>query len=139
MEFTRLTDFIGAYGLWLGMGSLAMFVISLATIPLIVSHIPADYFTHQGRQRLSRSNHHPILRLLLAGAKNLLGATLLLAGFIMLFTPGQGLLTILLGLIIMNYPGEYQLERWIIQKPPIFKAVNALRIKREKEPLLAPE
>jgi len=135
----QLLVFFEDYGLWVAIGSVAMFVISLASMPFIVAQIPIDYFTHQGRHRMSQSNHHPIIRLLLAGLKNILGAILLMAGFIMLFTPGQGLLSILFGLMIMNYPGKYQLECWIIRKPVIFNAVNAMRTKQDKEPLLPPE
>jgi len=135
----QLLVFFEDYGLWVAIGSVAMFVISLASMPFIVAQIPIDYFTHQGRHRMSQSNHHPIIRLLLAGLKNILGAILLMAGFIMLFTPGQGLLSILFGLMIMNYPGKYQLECWIIRKPVIFNAVTAMRTKQDKEPLLPPE
>lgn len=135
----QLNVFFEAYGWWVAIGSVAMFVISLASIPFIVAQIPVDYFTHHGRLRLSQSNHHPIIRLLLAGFKNLLGIILLVAGFIMLFTPGQGLLSILFGLMIMNYPGKYKLECRIIHKPAIFKVVNSMRAKQGKKPLLPPE
>ena len=135
----QLLIFFETYGLWIAIGSMAMFVISLASMPFIVAQIPTDYFTHHGRQRMSQSNQHPITQLLLAGLKNMLGAILLVAGFIMLFTPGQGLLSILFGLMIMNYPGKYQLECWIIHKPVIFHAVNNMRKKQSREPLLPPE
>jgi len=135
----QLLVFFDAYGLWVAISSVVMFVISLASMPFIVAQIPVDYFTHHGRHRMSQSNHHPIIQLLLAGLKNMLGAILLAAGFIMLFTPGQGLLSILFGLMIMNYPGKYQLECWIIRKPLIFNAVNTMREKQDREPLLPPE
>jgi len=57
----------------------------------------------------------------------------------MLFTPGQGLLSILFGLMIMNYPGKYRLECWIIRKPLIFSTVNAMREKQDQPPFLEPE
>ncbi len=135
----QLLVFFEAYGLWVAIGSVAMFIISIASMPFIVAQIPADYFTHHGRHRLSQSNHHPAIRLALAGLKNMLGAILLVAGFIMLFTPGQGLLSILFGLMIMNYPGKYQLECWIVRKPVIFNAVNTMREKQDKPHLLPPE
>lgn len=131
--------FIETWNVWIVAASLAMFAVSIATVPWLVSTLPADYFTHRGRLRMSRSNHHPVIRLTLTALKNLFGAVMLLVGFIMLFTPGQGSLTILFGLIIMNYPGKYRLERWIIGKPAIFKTVNSLRARQGKEPLLPPE
>lgn len=135
----QLYAFFEAFGWWVAIGSVAMFVISLASIPFIVARIPVDYFTHHGRHRMSQSNHHPIIRLLLAGLKNMLGTVMLVAGIIMLFAPGQGLLTILFALMIMNYPGKYQLECWIIRRPAIFNVVNSMRAKQNKEPLHPPE
>jgi hypothetical protein len=70
------------------------------------------------------------------GIKNLLGIIFLCAGFLMLFLPGQGLLTLLVGLMIMNYPGKYALERWLIQRPFVLPAVNWLRAKYDHPPLL---
>jgi len=135
----QLWGFFETYGLWVAAGSIAMFVISLAAMPFIVARIPVNYFTHHGRHRMSQSNHHPVIRLLLAGLKNILGAILLVAGFIMLFTPGQGILSMLFGLMIMNYPGKYRLECWIINKPMIFDTVNRMRARQDREPLLPPE
>jgi len=137
--WTPMLEFFDVWGLWVAVASVAMFVISLAAMPFIVARIPVDYFTHHGRHRMSQSSHHPLIALLLTGFKNLLGVILLIAGLIMLFTPGQGLLSILFGLMIMNYPGKYKLECWIIQKPLIFNAVNSMRKKQGQSPLLDPE
>jgi len=137
--FTIISEFFEVWGWWIAIGSVAMFVISLAAMPFIVARIPVDYFTHHGRHRMSQSLHHPIIELLLVVLKNLPGAVLLIAGVIMLFTPGQGLLSILFGLMIMNYPGKYRLECWIIRKPLIFSAVNGMREKQGEPPLQEPE
>jgi len=137
--WTYISEFFDVWGWWVAAGSIAMFVISLAAMPFIVARIPEDYFTHHGRHRMSQSSRHPFVELILVILKNLLGAVLLVAGFIMLFTPGQGLLSILFGLMIMNYPGKYRLECWIIRKPLIFSTVNAMREKQGELPLTAPE
>ncbi len=133
--------FFHDYGWWIAVGSFIMFVVSIATIPLILARIPVDYFTIAGhqRQRLQHKQRHPILRLFLACIKNTLGALLLTVGIIMLFTPGQGLLSILFGLMIMNYPGKYRLECSIIRKPIIFNAINVMREKQDHPPLLHPD
>ena len=62
-----------------------------------------------------------------AGIKNLLGAVLTVAGLLMLFLLGQGLVMLLVGLMIMNYPGKFALERRLIQCPHILPTVNWLR------------
>jgi len=135
----QLTAFFEAWAWWLLAASVVMFIISLAAMPLIVARIPEDYFTHHGRHRMAQNNHGLIKGIILAGLKNMFGAILLLAGFIMLFTPGQGLLSILFGLMIMNYPGKYQLECWMIRKPVVFRTLNFMRAKQGKAPLLQPE
>ena len=42
-------------------------------------------------------------------ARNVVGAIVVLAGLIMLVTPGQGILTIIAGLAIMDFPGRDRL------------------------------
>ena len=45
----------------------------------------------------------------------------------MLFIPGQGLLTIAIGLLLVDFPGKYRLERWLISRRPIIRVVNWMR------------
>jgi len=132
-------DFFTEYAVWVFIISLLSFIIGLISMPMLVARIPVDYFSHHKRRRIASSSHHPLIQLVMTGLKNLLGAILLLAGFVMLFTPGQGLLSILFGLMIMNYPGKYWLESWIINRPLVFSTVNSLREKQGQPPLLAPE
>lgn len=133
--------FLHDYGLWLAIASFIMFVISIASIPFILARIPVDYFTITGHQRLrqQKKHQHLALQLMMACIKNLLGALLISIGIVMLFTPGQGLLSILIGLMIMNYPGKFRLECSIIRKPLIFDAINSMRKKKNSPPLLPPE
>jgi len=123
---------------WIVILSLLSFVIGLISTPFLVSRIPADYFAQHKRRALADDSHNVVIRWLLTGLKNLLGAVLMLAGIIMLVTPGQGLLSILFGLMIMDYPGKYRLECWIIRQPVIFRTVNGLREKLDQPPLQAP-
>ena len=137
-RLTPILNFFELYGLWIATASFVIFVISLASIPYIVAAIPVDYFHYQRRHHAQDRSGHPLVRLTVVSLKNLLGAILVCAGFIMLFTPGQGLLSMLFGLMIMNYPGKYRLECWIIKRPLILKAVNKLRDRHGKPPLLPP-
>ena len=121
---------------WLGIGSAAVFIISLLSLPWLVSLIPDDYFSQQHRQATPWQQHHPAIRALLLIAKNLLGLVLLVGGIIMLVTPGQGILTIAMGLLMLDYPGKYQLERKIASTPSIKRSLNWLRSKRGKPPLI---
>jgi hypothetical protein len=132
-------DYIQEYAVWIFIISLLSLIIGFISMPMLVVRIPVDYFSHHKRHRMSNSSRHPLTRLAIVSLKNLLGAMLLIAGFVMLFTPGQGLLSILFGLMIMNYPGKYRLECWIINRPLIFSTVNTMREKQGQPPLLAPE
>jgi hypothetical protein len=49
--------------------------------------------------------------------------------------PGQGLLTILIALILLDFPGKRSLERRIIARPKVLRAVNGLRTKAGRPPL----
>lgn len=137
-SLTPIWHFFETYGTWIAISSVTIFIISIASIPYIVANIPVDYFNSRKRHKITQPDSHPLIKLIIIGTKNLIGIILVLAGIIMLFTPGQGLLSILFGLMIMNYPGKYRLERWIISRPLIWKAVNSLRQKHNKRPLEPP-
>lgn len=111
------------------------FVISLLSLPWLVARIPTDYFCHQKRHPAPLKQTHPIVRLILLLSKNLLGWVLLLGGIIMLFIPGQGLLTIAMGLLLMDYPGKFALERKIVSNPKILNGLNWFRGKAKAPPL----
>jgi hypothetical protein len=68
----------------------------------------------------------------------LLGLPVLLAGIAMLVLPGQGLLTIMIALGIMNFPGKFELEKWVVTRKGVLKAVNWIRKKSHHPPLQAP-
>lgn len=117
--------------------SLLTAVLTLALVPILITNIPADYFICEKPLKISK--HDPIINLLLKAAKNLLGAVFLCVGFVLLFLPGQGLVMMLAGLLIMNYPGKYAIERWLILRLGLLPAMNTLRIKYAKPPLISPK
>lgn len=123
--------------LWmLGAVSLLTFFGSLLVIPWLVVRIPVDYFAEEKRHVIPWSNKHPLIRWTLLILKNLVGVVFIVLGIIMLFIPGQGLLTILIGIIFLNFPGKYRLERWLIQLRGIRRTVDWLRQRAGEEPLI---
>jgi hypothetical protein len=66
------------------------------------------------------------------------GWFLVTAGVAMLFLPGQGLITLLIGLTIISFPGKHRLFRHLIRKPKLQKALNWIRAKRDKPLFLWP-
>ena len=115
---------------WLSIASLATFIGSLLALPWMVAMIPEDYFLYGNRETTTLKQRHPAIRGLLLVGKNLLGLILLCGGFLMLFMPGQGILTMAVGLLLLDYPGKYTLEKRIVSTPSVLKGLNWLRAKR---------
>ncbi len=84
---------------------------------------------------------HPFLRWSGIVVKNLLGLLLIIAGIIMAVpgVPGPGVLTILLGIMLMDFPGKRRLEHKLVSRPRVFAAINQLREKFGKPPLVLDE
>lgn len=120
----------------IGIASAVMFILSLLIVPIIIVRIPEDYFRRSERNVQPWVKHHPILRLLLITGKNLVGFVLLIMGILMLVLPGQGLLTMLFGIALIDFPRKYLLERRIIQIPSVFKSINWIRQKANRNPLV---
>ncbi|MBN2475201.1 MAG: hypothetical protein JXB62_11370 [Pirellulales bacterium] len=121
---------------WLAAASAIMFVATLILVPLVVVRIPADYFAPGRPHRTPWTDQHPIVRGFLLVAKNLLGCVFVGAGLLMLALPGQGILTIVVGIMLLNFPGKYRLERWIVARRPVLRSANWLRQRAEKAPLV---
>lgn len=115
--------------------SVFMFVGTLIAIPIILMRLPADYFDIR-KPRPWMENHHPILRLVGHIVKNVVGAIFLFAGFLMLFLPGQGVLTMLIGLSLIEFPGKRRLEAKIVGQSTVLSTINAMRAKFDKPPLI---
>jgi len=118
--------------------SIATFLATLVAIPVLLTRIPPDYFSQRRRPEMPWKHYHPILRMIALTAKNGLGVILVLAGAIMLFTPGQGIITLLIGLALIDLPGKRALERWIVCRPRVLSAINRLRARYDHPPLEDP-
>ena len=100
-----------------------------------MAQIPEDYFLSSKRKPSKWQEHKPILRLVVLFGKNIIGFSLIIGGLLMLVLPGQGLLTIVTGLLLINYPGKYKLEQKLVKIPSVFRALNWIRVKANKPPL----
>ncbi len=117
---------------WVTGSSVALGLITLVAIPMIVIRLPASYFVAGGRRHLYRQ--HPVGVIL----KNALGALLVLAGLAMLVLPGQGLLCILIGLILIDFPGKRRLEQHLIRYRAIHAPANWIRRRNQRPPFRQP-
>ncbi len=122
----------------LGSLSLMLFIFTLVALVFIVITLPEDYFTRDHRESSSLSQLHPLPWRILALLKNLLGGLFILIGIALLILPGQGALTILLGLTMTNFPGKYRLERFIVSRQTISKTLNQIRRRAHRAPLQLP-
>ena len=115
--------------------SIIFFVGSLIAIPFILVRLPADFFDIRV-PRPWMEDHHPVLRLLGHLVKNAIGAVFLFVGFLMLFLPGQGILTMLIGISMLDFPGKRKLEAMLIGRPTVLNTINGMRAKFGKPPLI---
>ena len=123
---------------WLVAGSAGLFLLTPIAVAWIVVRLPKHYFVAKRRHPPRWSRRYPALRPAVLAAKNLLGFVLVAAGMLMLVVPGQGLLTLAVGLMLMDFPGKFRLERWLVTRPPVWRAINWLRCRAGREPLERP-
>lgn len=121
------------------LGSLSIFIliISVFMMVLIISFLPEDYFKSENRNLISsvQNSRYPLLKLLVLITKNFFGILLLLSGILMLVLPGQGILTIITGLVFMDYPGKYKFERKLLKQKGVINSINWIRSRLSKPPL----
>lgn len=109
---------------------LGLGLVSLALVPLLVVRIPTDYlFAPPNPARKGRLQWAGRL------ARNLIGGVLLLLGLLMLVLPGQGVLTIIGALFVLDFPGKRRFERWLILRPRVLNGINSLRVRAGRPPL----
>ena len=116
----------------MGVLSLSFFIITLVVIPWLILQVPDDYFLQKKRHSFLGELHHPVLKILALILKNLFGAFFIILGFALLVLPGQGLLTILLGIVMIDFPGKYRLQRWFVKRHAVLNSINWLRKKGNK-------
>jgi ABC-type amino acid transport system permease subunit len=134
MEVARL---LKRGGIWWGVViSLSAAVLSFAVAVAIVVSWAPDRFNRAGPAQVGQER--PILiRVLGLVAKNLAGVVLVLLGLIMAIpgVPGQGLLTAVIGITLLNFPGKLRLERRCLQIAALRRGINRLRARWGRPPL----
>ena len=116
---------------WAAILFAAGLLVSTALVVAVLLCLSPDHFV-----RLKSTPRHLALVVL----KNLLGLLLIAAGLVLSLpgVPGQGLLTIFAGLLLLDIPGKRRLELAILRRPAIRKGVDRLRARFKKAPLLFP-
>jgi hypothetical protein len=119
---------------WVTVVSVAGVVFGLLGVSRLVCWLPSNYFMgFEDSKNLPR-----LFRPQIQIFKNLAGGTLVCLGLVMLIMPGQGLLTLFLGLAIMDFPGKRKVIRFLIRLKTIQNSLNWIRWKKGRPPFMFP-
>jgi hypothetical protein len=113
-----------------------MLVLSAGAAALFLVRLPADHFARP-RAPWGRSWGAIAKRV----SKNFAGILLIVLGLLLSIpgVPGQGILTILMGLFLVDFPGKFRIERRLLRLPRIARLVNGIRNRYGRPPLEIPE
>lgn len=117
---------------------LAATVLTLAIVAFVVVKLPAEHFVRRSGWRAAAARGAGgWLRLV---ARNLAGLALIVLGAALSLpgVPGQGVLTMLIGVMLLDVPGKRTLERWLVRRPGVLVTLNRLRARWSKPPLVPP-
>lgn len=118
------------------MASLLMLVGSAAALPRVVARLPEDWFVRPPRtwETVWRSGDAREIRRRLA--RNAIGGLFVVAGAAMLVLPGQGLLTLLLGVLLTDLPIRRRVVGWLCRRRRLARALQRLRQASRQPPFL---
>ena len=109
--------------------SVAAVVASIVLVPRFLAKLPTGYL------RGEEPRVHPSVPLRIL--RNLFGVALVVLGVAMLLLPGQGLLTLVVGVMLVDFPGKHRLVVRVFSRPKVLKLVNKLRARHGAPPLSA--
>ena len=124
--------------MWISIGSGIMLVLTAIGIPFAIVRLPEDYLVNDG-QAGWLDKQPTVVRWGLRIFKNLLGVVLVILGIVMLVLPGQGILSIVLGLSLVDFPGRHALQCKLIRRPKVIDSINWIRRKFHRPPLILPD
>jgi len=120
---------------WLFAFSLIVFIGSIVGVWIVLVRLPEDYLITHRTPEANRFRW-TVGHLVNMAARNLAGIAFVSAGIVMLVTPGQGILSIFVGLTLIDFPGKRKLILKILAYPKVLKTINRLRKKAHKPPLI---
>lgn len=114
--------------------SAILLVATVVAAPRVISRLPSNYLL----QRLERSSTQGIWFSLTSVSRALLGFLVILLGLIMLITPGPGVIMLLLGISIAEFPGRNRLLVYLATRPNVLSSLNWMRKRHGKPPFIHP-
>lgn len=117
----------------IGLFSFLLLSASLLATPWVLAKLPANYFSSPPAAAPRTAQ-----RLMISILKTIVGLIMLLTGVIMMFTPGPGLVCMVLGIALCEFPGKQTIMIKLVRRPSVFSALNWLRGKAHKPPFILP-
>ncbi|MBN2297688.1 MAG: hypothetical protein JXM72_03800 [Deltaproteobacteria bacterium] len=114
------------------------FILTLIIVPFLIVRMPSDYFTYDRDNLKQYHRQHIIMRIMLLVLKNAFGYVFIFAGIAMLMLPGQGIITIFIGITLISFPKKRALECRIIRIKAVVRTINWMRARAHKGPVDLP-
>lgn len=121
-----------------GVGSVLILVLTAVLTPWFLSRLPTNYLRRAPQSFADRLLHGGASQGLIIALRNVLALVILVLGVAMLILPGQGLITILVAVMVADFPGKLVVERRLLGRPKVLAALNWLREKTGQPPMLPP-
>ncbi len=114
--------------------SVGTFVVGILLAVIGIVYLPRDYFLSNYKPFSSKISNVFVRRTYLVG-KNVIGVLFIMTGLTLLVLPGQGILTIAIGLSLTDFPGKHRIVGRLTRRGPVLRGANWLRKKAGKYPL----
>lgn len=116
-------------------------LLSLGLVTLVLIRLPPAYFQGEGSPSVFFEGRPAWQRTAAFVGKNILGMLLILVGILLSLpgVPGQGILTILVGILLVDFRGKRRIEQRIMKIPAVLRGANKIRARFGKEPLVIDE
>lgn len=113
-------------------------MVSFVAGLLVTLALPPDYFV---RRRPSDARPWSLARVALLVVRNLIGGLMFLAGLVMAvpLVPGPGLVFMLIGAGLVDFPGKRALELRLLRRRHVLRSVNGIRARFGRAPLQTSE
>jgi hypothetical protein len=114
-------------------------VASLVIVAAVVATLPITYFCDEAAA--VPTGGRPAWWIAGRIARNVGGVVLIVVGIVLSIpgVPGQGLLTVLAGVVLVDFPGRHRAARAIARWRGVLPAMNRLRALLGRPPLAPPD
>lgn len=119
--------------------SLIVWLVYAVVMFIAVARMSPDHFVSPAGSSDTWLGRHPLARRLGRLVKNGAGGVLLLIGVAMLALPGPGLLTVLVALSLLDFPGKRKLVLRIVRERHVRRSFDWIRRRARRPPLVLPD